>query len=65
MFTFGFFVRVFFSGLICAFILSNVVQECQFGDTLLEKIIYWTSGILLLVACGCMLISIFGLIWTA
>jgi hypothetical protein len=65
MFTFGFFVKVFFSGLIGAYITSNLATECLSGDSsVIKDIGYYILSFLLLVACGCVAISIFGIIWT-
>lgn len=64
MFTFEFFVRFFFSGLISAWILSFCADNFFFEVTLAEKIAYWLSMVLFFIACGCVVISVFGMIWT-
>lgn len=63
MFTFGFFVRVFFSGLLSAWIFSFCSENFFFEETLAEKIAYWISTILFYIACGCIVISVFGMVW--
>lgn len=64
MITFGFFVKVFFSGLIGAYIISNLASECLSGDSsIIKDIGYYILSFLLLIACGCVCISIFGMIW--
>lgn len=64
MFTFSFFVRLFFSGLLGAWGLSYIVDLFELGDTLIEKISYWISYILFFIAMGCIVIGVFGVIWT-
>jgi hypothetical protein len=64
MFTFGFFAKCFFSGLLIACLLGSCIEQFQFEETLVGKITYWILNILCLVTFGCVVISIFGMIWT-
>jgi len=63
MFTFGFFARLFFSGLFSAWLFSFCSENFFFRETLAEKIAYWILTILFYIACGCIVISVFGMIW--
>jgi len=54
MFTFGFFVRLFVSGLLSVWILSLLTDIYDF---LILTILFY-------IACVCTVISIFGMIWT-
>lgn len=63
MFTFGFFAKCFFSGLLAALILGSCIEQFQPEDTLIKRIVYWILNILCLVVCGCIVISAFGMIW--
>lgn len=64
MFTFGFFARVFFSGVLSAWVFSFCSDYFFFEDTLLGKIAYILSTIIFFIACGCAVGSVFGMIWT-
>ena len=61
--TAGFFAKCFFSGLLITCLLGSCIEEFQFEETLIGKITYWILNILCLVTCGCVVISIFGMIW--
>jgi len=63
MFTFEFFVRLFFSGLFSAWLFSVCSENFIFEETLAEKIAYWISTILFYIACVCTVISVFGMVW--
>jgi len=64
MFTFGFFVRLFISGLLSAWLFSFCSENFCLEETLTEKIVYWISTILFYIACVCTVIGILGMIWT-
>jgi hypothetical protein len=64
MFTFGFFVRVCLTSLVSAWFLSACIDLFNDEETLLEAIAHWISVILAFVACGGIVISAFGMIWT-
>ena len=64
MFTFGFFVKLFVSGLLSVWISSECMYAFFFEESLWERIAYWLSKILFFVACVCTVSGIFGMIWT-